>query len=395
MLTYEIGSVFSGVAAYFLKLLLRTLSYSFDRGLESVFVWLIGALGTTVRNSTIFDPTARFFILEYSYVLQVAQALALPALLAGLIYAVVTGSLVETLKVAFLKVPLAAIVGCGGVALVALFNDLVEYICAPLESSSTTFSRLQLYANGVGSTKSIPIFIVALLFLLGVFAEVALWLELILRNGALYLVTATLPLASIGILFPWGRTWLRRTVEVIVALEMVKFVALLGIWLSLSAVEQSTLGGRSQEVVSTFLSGVAMLLVSVLSPYLVVRLIPLADLHLAASIEGGVSSSLRRLGGSIGTALSDSGGEVNFDPWPNVPFSNEAVDLPPFEGAPPVYEMVSSVKYSPFARAMYGLDPDVEPTDEQIENLMKEYGVDMSSREDHNVIRERDEGDLG
>ncbi len=213
------------------------------------------------------------------------------------------------------------------------------------------------------------------------FAELALWLELILRNGALYLVTATLPLASIGVLFPWGRTWLRRTVEVVVALEMVKFVALLGIWLSLGAVEQSTMGGRSQEVVSTFLSGVAMLIVSVLSPYLVVRLIPLADLHLAASIEGGVSGSLRRLSGSIGNVISDGGREATYDPWPDVPFSNEAVDLPPFEGSPPVYEMVSSVKYSPFARAMYGLDPDVEPTDEQVENLMKEYGVDTSQRE--------------
>ncbi len=381
MLTFEIDSIFSGVATYFLKLLLRTLSYSFDKGLESVFVWMIGALGTEVRTSTVFDPTARFFILEYGYVLQVAKALALPALLAGLIFAVVSGSLTEMLKVVFLKVPLVAIIGSGGVALVALFNGLVEYICTPLESSATTFSRLQLYATGVGSTKSIPIFIVALLFLLGVFAELALWLELILRNGALYLVTATLPLASIGVLFPWGRTWLRRTVEVVVALEMVKFVALLGIWLSLGAVEQSTMGGRSQEVVSTFLSGVAMLIVSVLSPYLVVRLIPLADLHLAASIEGGVSGSLRRLSGSIGNVISDGGREATYDPWPDVPFSNEAVDLPPFEGSPPVYEMVSSVKYSPFARAMYGLDPDVEPTDEQVENLMKEYGVDTSQRE--------------
>ncbi len=187
MLTFEIDSIFSGVATYFLKLLLRTLSYSFDKGLESVFVWMIGALGTEVRTSTVFDPTARFFILEYGYVLQVAKALALPALLAGLIFAVVSGSLTEMLKVVFLKVPLVAIIGSGGVALVALFNGLVEYICTPLESSATTFSRLQLYATGVGSTKSIPIFIVALLFLLGVFAELALWLELILRNGALYL----------------------------------------------------------------------------------------------------------------------------------------------------------------------------------------------------------------
>ncbi len=382
MLVYQIDSIFSGVASYFLKLLLRTLSYAFDKGLESVFIWLIGALGTEVKNSTVFEPTAHFFLLEYSYVLQIAKALALPALLLGLIFAIISGSLLEAVKAAFIKVPLVALVGSGGVALVALLNGVVEYICTPLESSSTIFSHLQVYASGVSSAKSIPIFVVALLFLLGVLAEIALWLELILRNGALYLVTATLPLASIGVLFPWGRTWLRRTIEVIVALEMVKFVALLGLWLSLGAVMQSTLGGRAQEVVSTFLAGIAMLMVSVLSPYLVIRLIPLADLHLAASIEGGVTGSFRRLSGSAANVLSESDGITSYDPWPDVPFSNEAVDIPPFEGYPPVYEMVSSVKYSKFARSMYGLDPDTEPTDEEVENLMREYGVDMTRYHD-------------
>jgi hypothetical protein len=391
MWPFAVASLFTGVANYFLRLLLRTLSYSFDKGLETVFLWLLGQMSSVFETSTVFDPTAHFFEVEYSYVLGVAKALVLPGFLGGVIYALWSASIAEVLKLVLVRLPAAVLAGGAGVAFVSLLNSLVEYICVPLEGNSAVFAHIEVFARSVGSAKSIPIFVIAIMFLLGIFAEFALWLELILRNGALYLLTATLPLTSVGLLFPWGRNWLRKTAEVLLGLELVKFVALLGVWLSLGAVVQSTLKSSASEAMSTFLSGVAMLIVAVISPYFLVKLVPLADVHLAAALESGFASSLRTVGAKAADLAAQGSSLESIDPWPDIPYSTDEVNLPPFEGYPPVYEMISGVRHSPFSRQMFGLDPDVEPTEEEVERLMRKYGVDPN-RERPTIDGSFDEG---
>lgn len=370
------GSIVSSVALDLAKILLGSVSGGIVKGLGEVFVWLIDGMSSVISSTTGFEPSAIFFMREYQYVFSIAKILAIPALLVGLITSIWVGSLSEMLKSMFIKLPLIAIVSGAGITFVALGNEIVNLLCQPLYSTNSMWGSLSAQATAVENVKSAPMFIIVLVFVLGICSELALWLEFILRNGALYLLTATIPLASIGVLFPAGRLWLKRTLEVIGALLLSKFVVLLGLSISILAILNSvSTRGSAKEVISTFLSGLAMLVVSTFTPFLLLRLIPVADLQLAGMLEGSLSSALRR-GHSIGARLRNYvDAPFDVDPWPDVPFMGEEMPLPGFEGYPPSEEMVNAVKVSPMARQIFGLDPNLDPTDEQVEGLMREYGV--------------------
>ena len=81
--------------------------------------------------------------------------------------------------------------------------------------------------------------------LLAAFGALVLWLELLMREAAVYVVVLMLPLAFAAMVWPARRVWAIRAVELLVALILSKFAIVAVLTLGGAALGQSPFGGIS------------------------------------------------------------------------------------------------------------------------------------------------------
>ena len=114
-----------------------------------------------------------------------------------------------------------------------------------------------------------------LAFLLGLFvvaAAFALWLELMIREAAVYVVVLMLPLAFAALVWPARRVWAARAVELLIALILAKFAIVAVLTLAAAALGHSVFAGPT-----AMLAGVALLTLAAFAPWALVRLMPMAE----------------------------------------------------------------------------------------------------------------------
>ncbi|HUE27538.1 MAG TPA: hypothetical protein VMP89_12250, partial [Solirubrobacteraceae bacterium] len=114
--------------------------------------------------------------------------------------------------------------------------------------------------------------------LLTVAAAMALWLELMVRAAAVYVIVLLLPLAFAAFVWPARRVWAIRSVELLVALILSKFVIVAVLSLGGAAFSQSVLHS-----VSGMLAGVALLTLGAFAPWALLKLLPVTELASAAA----------------------------------------------------------------------------------------------------------------
>ncbi len=131
------------------------------------------------------------------------------------------------------------------------------------------------------TASTIPSFITALLGLMVVVASLALWVELIIRASAIYVVVAFWPLALLTIVWPGISAWARRLSETLVALIASKLVIVVVLSLGVGALSQ---GGQSG--VSSILVGLAMVILAAFSPFAMLRLIPIVEAGASSHFQG-------------------------------------------------------------------------------------------------------------
>ena len=111
----------------------------------------------------------------------------------------------------------------------------------------------------------------------------ALWLELLVREAAVYVIVLMLPLAFAAMVWPARRVWAIRALELLVALILSKF----------AIVAVLSLGGAALDRIGHFgigaaIAGIALLTLAAFAPWALLRLLPLSEL------ASGVASGLRR-----------------------------------------------------------------------------------------------------
>jgi hypothetical protein len=118
------------------------------------------------------------------------------------------------------------------------------------------------------------------------------WLELVMREAAIYVTVAFLPLTLVAMV--WERTahWIRRLAEWLVALILAKFTIAVAFALAASAISQPPTADGG---VSAMLAGCAVLLIAAMTPWALLRMIPLAEAAAGralsrGSVRGAVSS---------------------------------------------------------------------------------------------------------
>jgi hypothetical protein len=125
--------------------------------------------------------------------------------------------------------------------------------------------------------------------LLTLAAAVALAVEMLIREAAVYVVVLMLPLAFAALIWPARRAWAVRLIELLVALILSKFVIV-----AVLSLAGAAYGGSGSPTGTRLLTAMTLVLLSTFAPWVMLRLLPFTEL--AAGAAGGIRNEASRLG---------------------------------------------------------------------------------------------------
>ena len=269
-------------------------------------VWVTGKVGSLIDATTSPDVRAGWFQGQYGTMLAIAGALALPMLLLALIQAVMRQDMWMLLRSAFGYLPMAFILAAAAIVatqlLIAVADDLSGTVVHSLGGGSGNLLQSvgDAYKNALNdnSANAVPlfgIFLGAIILAVGAFV---LWLEMVIRDAAIYVALFFLPLTFVAMIWPATSRWARRLVELLVAVIFAKFVIVSIISLASAAITNTTLvqggGGEFERMIA----GSALLVLAAWSPFALLRLIPMMEV--AAATVASQRSTMSNAAGSAG-----------------------------------------------------------------------------------------------
>jgi hypothetical protein len=241
--------------------------------------WLIDRIARLVERSTRPDLTAPWFETRYRSMLSLSLVVALGFLLVALAHAALRQDIEAALRAALIALPTAVICGFAAVTLVSLALVATDEATVAVTrtaggDSRAFFSDLASIVKPGGLTQpAMPGFIMFLSALVAALLCFVVWIELILREAAIYLAVAFLPLSLAAMV--WHRTGhlIRRLVEGLAGVILAKLTIGSAIALAASAMGHAPSNGGG---FTALLGGCAVLFLAALSPWALFRLIPVA-----------------------------------------------------------------------------------------------------------------------
>lgn len=274
-----------------------------DLALSAVESWVSGGAtfvlhetATVLGETTTPRLDSTWFSAVYWKVAGLAAMLTLPFLFAAAIQALIRSDLTLLLRAALGYLPLAmlavAVTAPLTMLLLSASDELAGAVSSAAGNEGVSFLEHAISPLGtVGSLSGSPF----LLFLLGLFTvagALMLWIELLMREAAVYVIVLMLPLAFAALVWPARRIWAIRSVEVLAALILSKF-AIVAV-LSLGGL---ALGHSLHTSFAAMLSGLVLLILGAFTPWALLRLLPLAELAsgAAGALRGQSGATLRAL----------------------------------------------------------------------------------------------------
>ncbi len=263
-------------------------------GLTAVGVWVLVGAKTTVRETAkLIDATTSpqlqttWFSSTYWRMAGIAAVLTLPFLFAAAVQAVMQSDLALLARAAlgYLPVAILAVSVAAPVAMLLLAaSDQMSAIVSSAAGGDAA-RALEEVGGGIGvlSTYDGSSFLAFLLGLLLAGGAFVLWLELLVREAAVYVVVLMLPLAFAALVWPARRMWAVRAVELLIALILAKFAIVAVLTLAAAGLGHKILSGPT-----AMLSGLALVTLAAFAPWALLRLLPMAEVASAAA------GSLRR-----------------------------------------------------------------------------------------------------
>jgi hypothetical protein len=272
--------------------------------LAAVGTWVLGGAKAALTDTAevlgrTTDPRlgATWFSATYWRMAAIAAVLTLPFLFAAAVQALMRSDLALLARAALGYLPLSLLAVSIAAPLTTLLLAACDEMSAIVSSAAghagTHFlSRMAMVATGLVALSHSP-FLVFLVALLTAAAAIALWIELLMREAAVYIVVLMLPLAFAALVWPARRIWAIRAVEMLVALILSKF-AIVAV-LALGGAALSTAGR-----LGGMLTGLVLVVLAAFAPWAMVRLLPLAELAggAAEQLRGGLSKAHRTVTGS-------------------------------------------------------------------------------------------------
>ena len=262
-------------------------------GVAAIAAGVIGgaqyALKLTVKAvgaSTNPDLGAVWFSSSYWRMAAVAALLTVPFLFAAAIQAMLRSDLTLLLRSAFGYLPLGMLaVGVAapltGLLLAGVRRDVDDRVLGLGPRGRELPGPRRRALGGLVSALSGTVFVSFFIALFTIAAAITLWLELLIRQAAVYVIVLMLPLFFAAMVWPARRIWAARAVELLVALILSKFAIVAVLGLGGAALGHTLLPG-----IGSFLAGTTLVLLAAFSPWAMLRLLPLHEL--AGAAVGGL-----------------------------------------------------------------------------------------------------------
>jgi hypothetical protein len=261
---------------------------------------------TLLGDTTSPQLTSTWFSARYWRVAGIAVVLTLPFLFAAAIQAMLRSDLALLVRAAFGYLPLAmlavSVAAPVTMLLLAASDQMSAVVSSATGVTSTAFVGQTTAALGLLTLAAGP-FMAFFVCLLIVAAAVVLWIELLMREAAVYVIVLMLPLAFAAMVWPARRIWAIRAVELLVALVISKFAIVAVLSLGGAALSSgSSLGNAS---IANVLIGLVLLLMGAFTPWALLRLLPLAEIaSSAASSLGSQTRTRARAGTELASGIA-------------------------------------------------------------------------------------------
>jgi hypothetical protein len=286
------GDVLSGAARAAGGGVMKVFTVFFTDGAK----WFLDRLQEFLTAPTRPDLSAAWWVERYNLMLALAMVVAAATLLLALIDAAAKGSPEGLGRAVFVDVPVAGLVGGTAPLFIQYLVDVADWLsvrllqdlgadsATALGHSAQWFTTFSTAATGTPAAPLVAGLIAALLTILAAFV---IFLELMLRANAIYLIAALIPVVYAVRIWPAAKTLGRRTTEVLVAVIFTQPVVALAI--SMGAAAAGALGGVGDATFKDFgtaIAGAVLLLLAALAPWAMIALMP--------ALEGAVSHAYRQ-----------------------------------------------------------------------------------------------------
>jgi hypothetical protein len=274
--------------------------------------WLIAEVVKGIEKTTTPQLTAKGFLSQYGKMATIAALLGMAMLFLAVLEGVAQGNAGLLLRVALVNVPLAFIATSVAYLVVQLLLVATDGLCDAIASAggknaqhffdgaikdlggagSAAGSELGGAANpasAAAGAAAVPLFVTFLAAVIGAFAAFLVWLELIMRDAAVYVVALFMPFSLAASIWPRWSGALHRSVELLLVVISSKFVIV-----AIIALAASLLADPGQGI-EPILSASALMLLACFAPFILLKLVPFA--------EGAMSAAYSRrssAGGGVG-----------------------------------------------------------------------------------------------
>jgi hypothetical protein len=227
-------------------------------------------------------------------------------LLLAVIQALIRQDIWILLRSAFGYLPMAFILAGAAIVGTALLVSIVDYLSVVVTNGLGNGSQnlLQSVGNAYSSAikddsgGAVPLFGVFLGAIILAIGAFVLWLEMVIRDAAIYIALFFLPLTFVAMIWPTTSRYARRLVEFLVAVVLAKLVIVAIIGLASGAITNEGAGGADGQVFERMMAGAALLVLAAWSPFALLRLIPMMEVAAASVVSQ--RSSMSGAAGSAG-----------------------------------------------------------------------------------------------
>jgi hypothetical protein len=266
-------------------------------GLAAIVAWVVAGARYALRETAhVIGATTRpnlestWFSASYWRMAAVSALLTLPFLFAAAIQALMRSDLAMLARATLGYLPLGALAVSVAAPLTMLLlagsDELSSIVASASGNSGANFLARASAAAAISSLAS-P-FVAFFAALLTAAATFTLWIELLIREAAVYVIVLMLPLFFAALVWPARRIWAIRAVELLVALILSKFAIV-----AVLALGGAALGHTLWPGVTTTLAGLTLVLLAAFSPWALLRLLPLHEL--ASGAASGLRGESRQL----------------------------------------------------------------------------------------------------
>ena len=242
--------------------------------------WIVSAIGTRIDRSTRPALESPWYARRYATMVQLAVALAAVFLLLATGQAIVRQDLRLLGRAAFVSLPLAMVLTFAGVTLVQTGLAVTDWMTSAVLSGFGADARgaFRDLAGLLGPTaitgSPLAPFVLFLVSVATALLGLVVWLELVMREAAIYVAVAFLPLTLAAMIWDRSALWARRLTELLAAIILSKFTIAVAFAVAASAIRGSRgdAGG-----LTGVLAGCGVLLVAALTPWALLKLIPFME----------------------------------------------------------------------------------------------------------------------